>query len=154
MATASFAPGPSYLLAFSLYLVSVVAGLLLLVVPGVYVAARYALFGPVFATKQATALEALRDAGALSYGRWWALCRFLAAGVALNVTGAALLGLGLIVSFPVSLLAACSLFRALQQAPAASSKARPDNARGAIGREPRGGRSLRNPTQGAPAGCP
>jgi len=55
------------------YLLSVVGGLLLLVVPGVYVAARYALFGPVFATRQATALEALRDAGALSHRRRWAM---------------------------------------------------------------------------------
>jgi hypothetical protein len=117
--TVSLQRGPSYLLAFCLYFVSVVVGLLLLVVPGVYVAVRYALFGQVHATKQASALESLRDAGSFSHGQWWGVCRVLLATLALNLGGAALLGLGLVVSFPVSLLVASSLFRTLQHIPLA-----------------------------------
>lgn len=125
--SASLEQGPSFLLASCLYLVAVVGGLLLLVVPGTYIAVRYALFGQVFATRHTSALEALREAGALSDGRWWAMCRFVLITLAFNVTGAALLGLGLLISLPVSLLAASSLFRTLRPAPVALGNAQPNH---------------------------
>ena len=113
--TSLLARGPTYLLALSLYAVAVAAGLLLLVVPGVYLAVRYALFGQVLGARRASALEALRDAGLLSHGRWWTVFGFLVTVAALNIAGAALLGLGLLISFPVALLATSSLFRTLQR---------------------------------------
>jgi hypothetical protein len=119
----SLARGPSYLVALCLYSVAVAGGLMLLVVPGVYLAVRYAFFGHVLATKQASeasALGALRDAGSLSQGRWWALFGFLLVVAALNIAGAAALGLGLLISFPVALLATSSLFRTLQHRPGGS----------------------------------
>ena len=125
--SASMERGPSFFLAFCVYFVAVMGGLLLLVVPGVYITVRYALFGQVFATKHTSALEALRDAGALSHGRWGATFRLLLAALALNVAGAALLGLGLVISFPVSLLAASSFFRALQHTTVALGSAQPNN---------------------------
>lgn len=106
--------GPSFLLALCLYTVAVACGLLLGVVPGVYLAVRYAPFGHIIASKRVSGLEALREAGALSQGRWWKVCGFLLLLLALNLAGAALLGLGLLVSFPVSLLAASSFLRTLQ----------------------------------------
>jgi hypothetical protein len=107
--------GPSFLLALCVYTVAVACGLLLLVAPGVYVAVRYALFGHILASRRVSGLEALREAGALSQGRWWKVCGFLLLLLALNLAGAALLGLGLLVSFPVSLLAASSFLRTLQR---------------------------------------
>jgi hypothetical protein len=130
--TASLERGPRYLLAFCLYFLSVVVGLLLLVVPGVYVAVRYALFGQVFATKQTSTLGALRDAGSLSRGQWWAMCRVLVAALALNLAGAALLGLGLVISFPISLLVASSLFRTLQHTLEAFDHAQPNHVSGLL----------------------
>lgn len=112
--TASLERGPSYLLAFGLYVASVAIGLALLVVPGVYVAVRYAPFGQVLAMKHASALEALRDSASLTQGRWWATCRVLLIALVLNLAGAALLGVGLLVSWPVSLLMVTSLFRTFQ----------------------------------------
>jgi uncharacterized membrane protein len=111
--TAQLARGPSYLLALWLYCTAVAAGLLLLVVPGVYLAVRYAFFGNVLAAQPASALDGLRGAGSLSRGRWWMLFRFLLVVAALNLAGAALLGVGLLVTFPVTLLATASLYRAL-----------------------------------------
>lgn len=112
--TAWLARGPSYLLALCLYLTAVAAGLALLVVPGVYLAVRYAFFGHVLAGRPASALDALREAASLSRGRWWTLFRLLLAVAALNLAGAALLGLGLLVSFPVALLATSNLFLSFQ----------------------------------------
>jgi hypothetical protein len=83
--------------------------------PGVYIAVRYALFGHILASRRVSGLETLREAGALSQGRWWKVCCFLLLLLALNLAGAALLGLGLLVSFPVSLLAASSFLRTLQR---------------------------------------
>lgn len=113
--TALLERGPTFLLAFCIYSVAVVAGLVLLVVPGIYVAVRYALFGQVLATRPASALEALRDAAALSHGRWWTICGTMLIALLLNLAGLALLGLGLIVTFPVTLLATSSLYLSLQR---------------------------------------
>jgi hypothetical protein len=103
--------GPSFLFALCLYIAAVACGLLLLVVPGVYLAVRYAPFGHVIASRQVSGLEALREAGALTQGRWWKVCSFMLLLLALNLAGAALLGLGLLITFPVSLLAASSFLR-------------------------------------------
>jgi hypothetical protein len=108
--------GPRMLLASTFYSLAVGIGFLLLVAPGVYVAVRHALFGHFIAAGEKSAFGALRDAGAVSRGHWRLLCRFLALAVALNLGGACLLGVGLLVSFPVSLLAFASVFRTLQHA--------------------------------------
>jgi uncharacterized membrane protein len=116
--TALLDRGPTFLLAFSIYLMAVVSGLVLLVVPGIIVAVRYAFFGQIIATRSKSALEALRDAAALSEGRRWTLGVFLLLVLFLNVVGAAVLGVGLLITFPVSLLATSDLYRSLQQQPA------------------------------------
>lgn len=115
--------GPSFLLALCLYIVAVTCGLVLLVVPGVYLAVRYAPFGYVIASRRISGLEALREAGALTQRRWWKVCGFLLLLPVLNLAGAALLGLGLLISFPVSLLAASSFLRTLEHVAGASRSA-------------------------------
>ncbi len=104
--TAMLDRGPSFLLALCVYLVATLCGLALLVLPGLYIAVRYALV---------SGLEALRQAARLSEGKRWRMLGLLLIGAALNLAGAALLGVGLVISFPVSLLAAASFFRSLQK---------------------------------------
>jgi hypothetical protein len=113
--TALLKRSPTFLLAFCIYSVAVVGGLVLLVVPGIYVAVRYALFGQVLATRPASALEALGDAAALSHGRWWTICRMVLMALLLNLAGVALLGFGLVITFPVTLLAISSLYLSLKR---------------------------------------
>jgi uncharacterized membrane protein len=112
---ASLNRGPTFLLASCIYLVAVACGLALLIVPGIYVAVRYALFGQVVAARSTTALESLSIAATLSQGRWWTLFVFVLLGLLLNLAGAAFLGIGLLLTFPVSLLATSDLYRSLQQ---------------------------------------
>ena len=107
--------GPTFLLAFCIYSAAVVAGLVLLVVPGIYVAVKYALFGQVLATTATTAPQALRDAAVIADGRWWTLFSLLLMAMLLNLAGAAFLGVGLLITFPVSLLATSDLYRSLQR---------------------------------------
>ena len=113
--TALLGRGPTFLLAFCIYSAAVVGGLVLLVVPGIYVAVKYALFGQVLATTSTTAPQALREAAVLSDGRWWTLFSLLLIAMLLNLAGLAFLGLGLLITFPVSLLATSNLYRSLQQ---------------------------------------
>jgi len=113
--TALLGRGPTFLLAFCIYSAAVLAGLVFLVVPGIYVAVRYGLFGQVLATTATTAPQSLRDAAVIADGRWWTLFPLLLMAMLLNLAGAAFLGVGLLITFPVSLLATSDLYRCLQQ---------------------------------------
>ena len=108
--------GPACLLALSIYWLAVSGGLVLLIVPGIYLAIRYCLLAQVIADRSASALLALRKAAALAQGNWAPLGALFLIAFLLNIAGIALLGIGLIVSFPVSLLAIAGFYRSLQPA--------------------------------------
>jgi hypothetical protein len=108
--------GPAYLLAFSIYYLAVSGGLTLLIVPGIYLAIRYCLFAQVITDTSASALAALRKAAALAHGNWAPLGALFLIAFLLNIAGMSLLGIGLIISFPVSLLAIAGFYRSLQPA--------------------------------------
>ena len=113
---ASLERGPAYLLALSIYCLAVSGGLVLLIVPGIYLAIRYCLFAQLIADTSAPALSALRKAAALAHGNWAPLGALFFIAFLLNIAGMALLGIGLIISFPVSLLAIAGFYRFLQPA--------------------------------------
>jgi hypothetical protein len=110
----SLALGPAYLLALALYCVAVGLGFALLIVPGIYLAIRYCLFAQIITDKSAGALAALRNAAVLARGNWLQLGALFLIALLLNVVGAAILGFGLVISFPVSLLAIAGFYRSLQ----------------------------------------
>jgi hypothetical protein len=108
--------GPAYLLALSIYCLTVSGGLVLLIVPGIYLAIRYCLFAQVITDTSASALAALRKAAALAHGNWAPLGALFLIAFLLNILGMSLLGIGFIISFPVSLLAIAGFYRSLQPA--------------------------------------
>lgn len=114
--------GLTFLLALCLYLLAVAVGLVLMVAPGIHVAARYALFGHSLAERRTSALGALREAGSVSRGRWRESFALMLLTAGLNLAGAALLGLGILVSFPVTLLANASFYRSLSRSAAPGSR--------------------------------
>jgi hypothetical protein len=107
---------PAYLLALSIYCLAVTGGLVLLVVAGIYLSIRYCLFAQVITDASASALAALRKAAALAQGNWAPLGALFLIAFLLNIAGMALLGIGLIITFPVSLLAIAGFYRSLQPA--------------------------------------
>lgn len=113
---ASLALGPGYLFALGIYCAVVSISLALLIVPGIYFAIRYCLFAQIITDKSAGALTALRDAAVLARGNWWPLGALFFIAFLLNIAGAAILGVGLTISFPVSLLAIAGFYRSLQPA--------------------------------------
>jgi uncharacterized membrane protein len=112
--------GQAYLRASLLYWTAIVFGLCLAVVPGIIVAVRWGLFRFVLAGGSHTALSSLHEAALLATSRRWFLFRVLALSAALNLVGVAFLGLGLLLSFPVTVLLRASHFRGLQQQMAAT----------------------------------
>ena len=113
--------GPKFLAAQILYLLMVVIGLLLLVVPGVYLGVRYALFGFRFADGETNLLRSFQQSAVLTKGATTGLLCTLIALLVLNVLGASLLGLGLLVTVPLSVLVMTDIYRQLTaRAPADS----------------------------------
>jgi hypothetical protein len=113
---ASLERGPAYLLALGIYFLAVSCGLALLIVPGIYLAIRYCLFAQIITDTAASALPALRKAAQLAHGNWAPLGALFLVAFLLNIGGMALLGVGLVISFPVSLLAIAGFYRSLQPA--------------------------------------
>ena len=105
--------GGRFLCALALYLLAVTMGLSLLVVPGVFIAVRWALFGHVIARERVTVRAALGKSAAISMGHRWALLRLLMLCAALNIAGASLLGLGFLLSFPTTVILTAYFFQGL-----------------------------------------
>jgi uncharacterized membrane protein len=91
----------------------ILIGLLLLVVPGLYIGSRYALFGFCIAAGEADLINSFRQSAILSTGAGIKLLGICAALLLLNVLGASLLGLGLFITIPVSELVATAIYRQL-----------------------------------------
>jgi hypothetical protein len=95
------------------FLLVILIGLLLLVVPGLYIGSRYALFGFCIAAGEADLINSFRQSAILSTGAGIKLLGICAALLLLNVLGASLLGLGLFITIPVSALVATAIYRKL-----------------------------------------
>jgi hypothetical protein len=112
-ALAYLALGPKFLAGQVAYLLLVGVGLALLVVPGLYLGARLGLFSLRLVDGQANLLGSFRHSAALSRGVVGQLASLGVALLVLNGLGAAVLGLGLFVTVPVSVLMLASVYRQL-----------------------------------------
>jgi hypothetical protein len=110
---AHLALGPKFLAGQTLYLLAALIGLLLLVVPGVYLGVRYALFGFCMAAGETNLVRSFQQSAILSTGEQGYLLRVFFVLFVLNVIGASLLGLGLFITVPVSLLMMTAVYRKL-----------------------------------------
>lgn len=108
--------GPKFLAGQILYLLVVVIGLPLLVVPGVYFSVRYTLFGFRMAASETNLVRSFQQSAILSVGAEIYLLRILLALFVLNTVGACLLGLGLFITVPLSGLMMTAVYRQLSSA--------------------------------------
>ncbi|HXA17688.1 MAG TPA: hypothetical protein VN380_11895 [Thermoanaerobaculia bacterium] len=113
-AVGSFNRSNTYLFTSLLYWVAVTGGLVLAVVPGLVVAVTFAPFRFLLVEGTQNGLSSLREATLLSASHRWRIFRTLSVSAALNLGGAAFLGVGLLVTFPLTVLLRASQFRALQ----------------------------------------
>ncbi len=94
----------------------VIVGLILLIVPGIIWMLRY-IFAPYLVIDRHLApLAALKESSRITYGHKWQLLGFLLVIVAINIVGALLLLVGLLVTIPLSSLAMTHAYRVLEHA--------------------------------------
>jgi uncharacterized membrane protein len=90
-----------------------IVGFCLLIVPGIYFMLRFSM-ARFIVTEGARPLESLRTSTAVVQGHKWHLLGFLLVLLGINIVGAILLLVGLLVSVPVSMLAWTHVYRKLQ----------------------------------------
>lgn len=90
-------------------------GLVLLIVPGCFLLAKYGLFPFFLLDKRLGPIEALQAAGKASEGKLWTLFLLFMTCIVINLLGAILLGIGLFVTIPVTLLALATVYRQITQ---------------------------------------
>jgi hypothetical protein len=113
--------GPKFLVGQILYVLVVVFGLLLLVVPGVYFSVRYALFGFCMAAGETSLVRSFQQSAILSMGTKTYLLRVLVTLLILNTVGACVLGFGLFITVPLSVLLMTAVYRQLNMRTRADS---------------------------------
>jgi uncharacterized membrane protein len=107
-----------YILASILFGIMFAVGLVLLIVPGIIVALVFGLYGYALVDRNLGVTEALRASADLTRGHRGELFVFGLAVIGLNLLGALALGIGLLVTAPVTVIAAARVFRELEGSPA------------------------------------
>jgi len=105
--------GPQFLAGQLLYGLMVLAGLAFLIVPGVLLAGRFAMFGFCMADGEPNLIRSFQRSANLSINRRLSLFAILVALFLFNLLGASVLGIGLFVTLPLSFLATTSIYRQL-----------------------------------------
>jgi uncharacterized membrane protein len=100
----------SYLVASIIMGILVMVGLLLLIVPGVYLALKYMFVPYLIVDKGLGPIEAFKESKVLTKGIKWDLLGFIVAAVVLMYLGVFALIVGLLITVPVATLAYALLY--------------------------------------------
>lgn len=95
----------SWIISNFFFAVMFTVGIILLVVPGCYVLARFGLFPYFLLDKNLGPIEALKQASRASDGVRWPIFWLFLASIFLNILGLLLFGVGLFITVPVTTLA-------------------------------------------------
>jgi uncharacterized membrane protein len=103
----------SYFVGYFLYMVGIALGLFLLVLPGIFVAVRF-MFYPYFILQQNhSAFTALQQSYYLTENMTLELFLFGVVVLTLNIVGALLFGIGIILTYPLTTMATAVVFQSL-----------------------------------------
>jgi hypothetical protein len=102
-----------YFLASLLYALIVAVGTILLVIPGIIFAVRYVFYGYAVVDRGALPMESMRQSAEATKGVWGNVSLFGLVLILLNILGAILLGVGLLLTAPTSAIAAAWVYRRL-----------------------------------------
>lgn len=101
------------LFATTFYLLVVVLGLILLVVPGIYFAIRFWFYDYFIVDKKAGVIESFKRSWRLTQGNVWNLFLLLSLLTGINILGALALLIGLFATIPTTLIAIAFVYRKL-----------------------------------------
>jgi len=99
-----------------LYGLLVLAGFILLIVPGIYWALKYQFYGFLIVDQNMQPVDAIKRSGHMTQGSKWHLLGFWLAAFGVNLLGAIACGIGLFVTFPLTYLAHAHIYRSLAYA--------------------------------------
>jgi uncharacterized membrane protein len=102
-----------YLGASILYALVLVAGLILLIVPGIIFALMFMFTTFIVIDRELGPVEAMKESNRITHGHKWSLLGFTLMLVLINLLGLIALVVGLLVSIPVSSLAVTHAYRVL-----------------------------------------
>jgi uncharacterized membrane protein len=94
----------------------VVAGFILLIIPGVYIALRFMFVPYLVVDRRMKVGAALKESSRMTEGRKWQLLGLVLLLVLINIAGALLLLVGLLVTMPVTTIALAHAYRTLEHA--------------------------------------
>ena len=99
--------------AFILFGLGVLIGLILLIIPGIYIALRYGFFAYFIIDKDTKIMESFEKSANVTKGIKWQLIVFALAMLGVNILGFLCLGIGLLFTIPVTSLSFAVLYRRL-----------------------------------------
>ena len=106
--------GVHFLLVQLVYFVIVLVGLVLLIVPGAYLGARYTFYAFSFAEGNPNLKQSLRQSAVISRDSIGFLLWFSILILLMNLASACLLGVGLLGTIPLSMLMKVDLYRQME----------------------------------------
>lgn len=106
---------PDYLLATIVYVLIVIGGLILFIIPGIIWGIKYSLYEYYLVDKKMRPMDALRASAKTTNGRKWMLFKLYLAIIGINILGALCLLVGLFATIPTSWLATAWTFRKLDK---------------------------------------
>lgn len=112
-----------YVVTYFLYVLILVGGLILLIIPGLIWGVMFAFCHLLVLDRGLSPLDALKTSAQMTHGHKWQIFGFLIVLAFINLIGLLFLGVGLLVSIPVSFLAFVGLYRTLSQQKALPSSA-------------------------------
>lgn len=102
-----------YLGAIILYLLIILGGLILLIVPGIIWAIKYQFFGYFIIDKDSSIKEAIKKSGEITKGAKWDLFLFDILILLINSIGVLTFGIGLIFTVPTTQIAMAYVYKKL-----------------------------------------
>lgn len=106
---------PDYLIGTILYILIVVGGLILLIVPGIIWAIKYQYYGLHIVDKKEGPINALKASAKITQGRKWDLFLFWLACLGVNILGLLALIVGLFATIPTTAVANAYIYRTLSK---------------------------------------
>lgn len=106
-----------YVVASIIQSVAVGVGLVLLIVPGLIAIVRLGFFGFILIEEDIKPVHALKKSWAITKGRFWPIFGFGIVLFLINLAGALAIGIGLLVTAPLTLLATVYVYGKIKAAP-------------------------------------
>lgn len=103
-----------YFFASFLYAIATFVGFVFLIIPGVIIAVRLRYFGYAIIEKKMGIIDSLKESYRLTKGQTWHLFLFALALCGINILGFIPVGLGLLITIPISIIAVAYVWEKLQ----------------------------------------